>query len=41
VIALPPGDRDHTLVLLFDAPVGGPPFGIAGAVKVEPLNPRA
>jgi beta-galactosidase len=37
-IDLPAGDRDHVLAVLFDAPEGGAPFGIAGAVKVEPAN---
>jgi beta-galactosidase len=35
-IDLPPGAREHTLVLVFDAPPGGPPFGVAGGVSVEP-----
>jgi beta-galactosidase len=35
-LALPPGARDHQITLLFDAPLGGPPFGIAGGVSVEP-----
>jgi len=35
-ISLPPGDVNHVLAVLFDAPEGGAPFGIAGAVKVEP-----
>jgi beta-galactosidase len=37
-IALPPGGGEHTLSLLFDAPLGGPPFGMPGGVSVEP-NP--
>jgi beta-galactosidase len=35
-IALPPGAGDHTLALVFDAPAGGAPFGIAGGVSVIP-----
>ncbi len=35
-VGLPPGDVNHVLAVLFDAPAGGPAFGIAGAVKVEP-----
>ena len=35
-IALPPGPGEHTLALLFDAPPGGLPFGVAGGVSVEP-----
>jgi beta-galactosidase len=34
-IALPPGTGEHTLVLVFNAPAGGPPFGVAGGVNVE------
>jgi beta-galactosidase len=35
VLPLPPGDRDHVVTILFDAPAGSPPFGIAGTVDVE------
>jgi beta-galactosidase len=35
-IVLPPGEGKHTLTVLFDAPLGGPPFGISGSVSVEP-----
>lgn len=35
-IPLPPGEGDHVLTLLFDAPAGSPPFGIAGTVTVQP-----
>jgi len=38
VINLAPGDTEHVLAVLFDAPEGGAPFGIAGAVKVEPVT---
>jgi len=37
-VNLAPGDREHVLAVLFDAPAGGAPFGIAGAVKVEPAT---
>ena len=37
VIPLPPGDAQHTLTLLFDAPEGGSPFGVVGAVSVETI----
>jgi len=36
-IPLPPGGSEHTLTLLFDAPEGGPPFGVVGAVSVETI----
>jgi beta-galactosidase len=36
-IPLPPGGAEHTLTLLFDAPQGGLPFGVVGAVSVETI----
>jgi beta-galactosidase len=37
-IVLPAGKGTHTLTVLFDAPLGGPPFGISGGVSVEPTG---
>jgi beta-galactosidase len=38
LVPLPAAAGNRMVTVLFYAPVGSPPFGIAGAVKVEPLG---